>query len=224
MESKNYRCPDLPEVQNGPVGYPEGPLMEQEGEAILAEALPEEWAWANFLLDAKFSYGLNLDLAYFLVYAQRTSISDAARILNVSRRTLMEGVLKSNPAFMHEITKGLGRLEGGRQRRIILSDGSRKWQEKIKMLARIRRGGDRCQELQKLAEPVRRGALKDYQGREKQYTKWITDARKNYIYLVQDKKSPRALLEQAARHAQKWGRTPEEVKKSIVDGSIEARL
>jgi hypothetical protein len=116
--------------------------------------------YSSFLLDSRLQHDHNLQLLYLLIHCQTVSLQDASKSLKVSRALFYNQILPDNPCFLSEkrVVSGWGR--GGKERRIILSEGSKSWLKVLEPLAIVRLGENECQRLRVEAEKIRKGFVK----------------------------------------------------------------
>lgn len=112
-----------------------------------------------FWREARLGLDLNLRLAYFLIHAQRLSLSEATRALK-SSKPLILNVLAENPLFISELRPIERWGGGGKERLIILSDEGKARITLLETIAQEALGLVECQRLRTEAGVRRRKILK----------------------------------------------------------------
>ncbi len=139
-----------------------------------------DWNFVILVTGSDFYYKNNLKLVYFLINAQRCSVSDAARAIQRSRRIIYDKIIFNNPCLISEYSTGYTSKEGGRQRRIILSPLAKEYIPELKRLAKDRLGIDECHRLDGLAEKARRRSLRREKSKEQKLKQSLKILAKKY--------------------------------------------
>lgn len=123
--------------------------------------------FSSFILKSRFNNDHNLRLAYLLIHGQRISLSNASRVLKISRTLFYNQILPENPAFLSKRRTIKKWAAGGSERIIILSDEANKHIGLIEALGLLHLGVNECQRLKIEATKARRGILKEQEHAEK---------------------------------------------------------